>query len=119
MEQPRKPAPPTPYGDQLRAQAAAAAASADASGLLERFEALEAAGEDMSVFREQALRSARFIRQVGSVQAAQALAYDEFVAAGGESNPEARAAYREATERNNALLPADDLKWDPPPPKGP
>ncbi|HWE89695.1 MAG TPA: hypothetical protein VG317_09575 [Pseudonocardiaceae bacterium] len=44
------------------------------------------------------------IRLIGQVNAAQALAYDALMSAGGPDDPEALAAYREATSWHNSLL---------------
>jgi hypothetical protein len=51
---------------------------------------------------------ARRARLVSEVTAAQALAYDAMLDSGGPEDPEAYAAYAEATERNVALLPPLD-----------
>lgn len=111
------PAPADSGADGLRQVVAIIARlSSDSDELLSKLEDMEKHGLDLSELREQHLRAQRFIEQVGSVQAAQAIIYDEYIAAGGRESPEAQAEYEAATERNIALMPRDDLKWNPPPP---
>jgi hypothetical protein len=54
-------------------------------------------------------RGARFVGQIGSVHSAQALAYDDLMAAGGPGNSRAYVEYEAATRRNTALLPRESL----------
>lgn len=106
-------AEPERYSDQLRRAAAVAqdlqASEARRAESLDRFASF---GMDVSWLREHSERQQRFLRQLASVHAAQALAYDEMMAAGGPENSRAYVEYEAATRRNTALLPQDKLGDD-------
>ncbi|WP_432850850.1 hypothetical protein ACQPXB_09150 [Amycolatopsis sp. CA-161197] len=101
----------TNYADQLRQQAAAFRLCAEKegghttmfAGLAER--GLPGAAEMVALSE----RAARMLGQVASVTAAQALAYDEMIEAGGPENSRAHVEYEATTRRLHALLPTDDL----------
>jgi hypothetical protein len=64
-------------------------------------------GLTMEAMRAQCQRAAEQMEQIGAVQAAQALAHETMMAAGGPSNSRAYVEYEAATKRNAALLPQD------------
>ncbi|MEV6904216.1 hypothetical protein [Amycolatopsis sp. NPDC051372] len=102
---------PANYADQLRQQSAAfRLCSEQESGHTTMFAGLAERG--LSGAAEVAARSeraARMLGQVASVAAAQAMAYDEMIAAGGPEDSRAYVEYEAITRRLSALLPTDNL----------
>lgn len=98
------------YSDQLR-RAAAAARLLQRSQLdiAKQFDELEDLGGGAKWMRDKTLRTARMLEQIAAVHAAQAIAYDDMIAAGGPENSRAYVEYEATTRRNTALLPKDDL----------
>ncbi|WP_020670554.1 hypothetical protein [Amycolatopsis nigrescens] len=94
------------YGDQLRRAAAAALDLEERQvRLAETLEQLAGLGVEVGSIRDQAERGKRFMQQLGAIHAAQALAYDALMAAGGPENSRAYVEYEAATKRNTELLP--------------
>ncbi|MDB6102790.1 MAG: hypothetical protein JWO52_2789 [Gammaproteobacteria bacterium] len=54
-------------------------------------------------------RSRQYVQQIGAVQAAQATAYENMIAAVGPENSRAYVEYEAESRRNLALLPQGDL----------
>ncbi|PFG48077.1 hypothetical protein ATK36_3151 [Amycolatopsis sulphurea] len=63
----------------------------------------------MAEMRNRSERAARMLEQTASVIAAQAMAYDDMIAAGGPDDSRAYVEYEATTRRLIALMPADTL----------
>ncbi|HET6504070.1 MAG TPA: hypothetical protein VFG87_25255 [Amycolatopsis sp.] len=100
--------PAPTYSDRLRKIAAMAAQSELRHRAMgELIDELEAKGLTMTEFREMNERAGRFIGHVSAVNAAQAIAYDDMLAAGGPENSRAYVEYEATSRRNAALLPQE------------
>ncbi|MBB4684652.1 hypothetical protein [Amycolatopsis jiangsuensis] len=99
------------YADDLRRSSAtfrAWAGTEDRAAAL--FAGLAERGlSGMAKMQSRAERAARMLEQVASVTAAQALAYEEMIAAGGPDDSRAYVEYEATTRRLLALMPADML----------
>ncbi|MFD2466612.1 hypothetical protein [Amycolatopsis silviterrae] len=100
-----------PYADQLRQQSATCRLLAEKqrenTAVFEGFAERGLPGS--AEMAERSERSARFLVQLASVIAEQALAHDEYLAAGGPENSRAYVEYEATTRRLRALLPTDTL----------
>jgi hypothetical protein len=100
--------PQPAYSDQLRRIAALAAEhQLKHQEMAELIDDLAARGLPVAEFREMNDRAARFIGQLSAVNAAQAIAYDNMIAAGGPENSRAYVEYEASSRRNAALLPRE------------
>ncbi|SEP53775.1 hypothetical protein SAMN04489732_13114 [Amycolatopsis saalfeldensis] len=59
--------------------------------------------------RDETRRAIEYMEQVAGVNAAQGIAHDEMMAAGGSGNSRAYVEYEAMTRRHQALLPKDAL----------
>lgn len=110
------------YLDGLRSQAAIMSTIADGMGSnaeqlpdLRRKTAQALPGIDVSgldTLRRMMSESAQQTRLLGEVQAAQAVAYQELLDAGGPENAEAYARYAEACRCHTALLSQGDMRHE-------
>ncbi|MBB4683945.1 hypothetical protein BJY18_002029 [Amycolatopsis jiangsuensis] len=102
---------PPSFADELRRRAAAFRACAETEGRAAGlFAGLDERGlPGMADMRSRSERAVRMLTQVASVNAAQALAYDEMIAAGGPDDARAYVEYEATTRRLLALMPADTL----------
>jgi len=102
------------YVAGLRRTAAAAASLAETqSELAEALRGLDDLGVDIDQMVQVSSRGADFLRQIGAVNAAQALAYEDMMAAGGPENSRAYVEYEATTRRNTELLPSESLSDEP------
>jgi hypothetical protein len=81
--------------------------------LAEKLKGLAELGIDAEHMVDVSTRGAAFVRQIGEVNAAQALAYDDMMAAGGPENSRAYVEYEATTRRNTELLPSESLSDEP------
>ncbi|MBB4684315.1 hypothetical protein [Amycolatopsis jiangsuensis] len=102
---------PPSFADQLRQRSAAFRVCAgNEDRAAELFAGLAERGlPGMTEMRNRSERAARMLEQVASVTAAQAMAYDEMLAAGGPDDSRAYVEYEASTRRLLALMPTDTL----------
>lgn len=102
------------YVEGLRRSAAAARSLAETQiELAEKLKGLAELGIDATHMVDVSTRGAAFVRQIGEVNAAQALAYADMMAAGGPDNSRAYVEYEATTRRNTELLPSESLSDEP------
>ncbi|GAA3588051.1 hypothetical protein GCM10022222_85830 [Amycolatopsis ultiminotia] len=99
------------FGDYLRLHVAWAQRAADVhSEAADLYDRLASHGlPDAVDRRDEALRAVAHMEQVASVNAAQSIAHDELMAAGGPQNSRAYVEYQAMTRRHQELLPKDVL----------
>ncbi|MBB4689697.1 hypothetical protein [Amycolatopsis jiangsuensis] len=97
------------YGDHLRDSVVWAHEAADIhSEAADMYNRLAELGmPDAVERRDYARRAAAHMEQVASVNAAQSIAHDEMMAAGGPDNSRAYVEYEAMTRRHQELLPKD------------
>ncbi|MFF0146983.1 hypothetical protein ATK36_5408 [Amycolatopsis sulphurea] len=99
------------YGDQLREAVVWAYKAVDVhTKAADMYDKLAELGLPHAIERrDEARRAAAFMAQVSSVNAAQSIAHDEMMAAGGPENSRAYVEYEAMTRRHQELLPRDPL----------
>ncbi|MEC3980849.1 hypothetical protein [Amycolatopsis sp. H20-H5] len=96
------------YGARCRAQAALARAMAERErALAAQLAVFTGKGLDTVAMVERSLRAAAGLKQLGAVHTAQALAYDDMIAAGGPDDSRAYVEYEAMTRRHAALYPGE------------
>lgn len=102
---------PITFGDYLRLHVAwarrAAEVHAEAADLYHQL--AERGMPGLADHRDETLRAIAHMEQVASVNAAQSIAHDEMMAAGGPENSRAYVEYEAMTRRHQELLPKDTL----------
>lgn len=99
------------FGDYLRLHVVwaqeAANALTDAAALYSRL--AEHGTPHAADRRDETRRAVGYMEQMASVNAAQSIAHDEMMAAGGPENSRAYVEYEAMTRRHQKLLPKDTL----------